>query len=255
MVIINSSITLISQNDPWIQINIPFTINVPTTMNLTFSMSSNPTQVWFSGVSITPVGSNPDPPPEEPPIPTPSSIFMDEGGLVLNGHFFSPDISTSSNSVLQISHWTKTGNNIGINDLDVAGITKVGLPSSITQAIYINQVADAVTRSISQEITFPSAGNYELIFYILETNSVNFLLVSLGSTILQTVSYPEINVWYKYVIPFKVATDTLIQTLKFQQTTTIFSNQMITGVSIYSKDYTLDLFLEWIPDENNNRIL
>ena len=154
--------------------------------------------------------------------------------LVANGNFDSPDITTAADAGIAITNWTKSWTNIGLLDMIISGYTRVGLPSSITQTVFLFQ-ATADIRSLTQSITFPIAGNYVLTFYAYaDSLNTNQFQASIGSTILQSILFPASGVWYKYVVPFTISNTQLTQTLKFQ---TIQNNgegsiQRFGGVSI-----------------------
>lgn len=166
--------------------------------------------------------------------------------LVQNGNFDNPDITVSAN-VVTINNWTKVSGTSGIIDMYVNGSTysHSGLPSSITQAAYIN-VSIAGTSSISQSITFPYSGNYVLSLWVSQNtfsfNVNNKLVASVGAIVSKTMNVNAINdPWTQYFIPFYVNNTQLTQTLLLDtnntgSTSTNGQNMWVTGVSIIYND-------------------
>ena len=95
-----------------------------------------------------------------------------------------------------------------------------------------------------------------IIFWVRPNLAVNTntLTITLGSVISNTIDYvantPTGN-WVQYQYPFYIKTPSTLLLNFLQGPTPLFAEVFgITGVSIVSTDYTLDLYLEWIPDED-----
>jgi hypothetical protein len=114
------------------------------------------------------------------------------------------------------------------------------------------------TSILKQTITFPTSGNYLLTYYWIRPSSNsaydNTLLTTLGSIVSNPISIkatdPVNPLWVQILIPFSIKTAST-QELKFSSGTTPSYNESfhISGVSIVSTDYMLDLYFEWIPDD------
>ena len=173
--------------------------------------------------------------------------------LVKNGNFDSPDITGYSSATLP-TNWTATNSQYGI--LDGASANLTGLPSTILQLIVLS-----TTGNMSQSITFTTVGNYVLSFWtrVNADTAVPFFTnqtinVNLGTILTNSTTYTSRDdPWKQVIIPFTISSPNTTATLTFAMSN---ENTQVwfTGVSIVSTDYTLDLYLEWIPDEDVKKI-
>ena len=110
--------------------------------------------------------------------------------------------------------------------------------------------------TIQQTITFPKAGNYVLSFWGAGSTTWNPsypVNVSIGSIASSSVFYDVNSPWRQDFIPFSVNSSQLSQGLTVSTcgfNSGIFS-VAVSNVVISSTDYTLDLFFEWIPDDED----
>ena len=107
-----------------------------------------------------------------------------------------------------------------------------------------------LTSRLYQDVVFPADGNYLLTYWVRPNLAVNnnTLTITLGSVVSNTIDYvantPAGN-WVQYQYPFYIKTPSTLLLNFLQGPTPAFAEVFgITGVSIVSTDYTLDLYLE-----------
>ena len=109
-----------------------------------------------------------------------------------------------------------------------------GLPGTIQQFVYITNNSS----SLSQTITFPTAGNYILSFWTSNDSSLfsstMSLVASVGAIVSTTIQYTVNDTWTQYSLPFTLNSSQLSQTLTFTNTASATSQLWLTGVSIVS---------------------
>ena len=109
-----------------------------------------------------------------------------------------------------------------------------GLPNTLLQFAYITNNSS----SLSQTITFPTAGNYILSFWTSNDSSLFSntmrLVASVGAIASKTIDYTVNDTWIQYTLPFTLNSGQLTQTLSLQNTASATSQMWVTGVSIVS---------------------
>ena len=161
--------------------------------------------------------------------------------LVKNGNFDKQTLTGNAQSGVP-TDWTCL-NTPGIASFSV--YRRDAVPASITQFAYFTNT------TLSQIINFPKSGNYILSYWLAFNSSNNESTITIGSLI-SNKFLPNtftISKWNNYQTPFYVSSGNLTQQLSFKVTVL---DDWLTGVSIVpvAFDYTLDLYLEWIPDDN-----
>ena len=181
--------------------------------------------------------------------------------LVKNGYFLNgaKGISTVADNWT----WNNQGNggifNYTTLDGAYANNRTVQQPPTGSGINYFHLFTDfgaTVPVTIQQTITFPKAGNYVLSFWGAGSTvwTPSFPVnVSIGSIASNTVFYDVNSPWRQDFIPCSVNSAQLSQVLTVSTCgfNSGISSVAVSNVVVSSNDYTLDLYLEWIPDEED----
>ena len=152
--------------------------------------------------------------------------------LVNNGYMF------GTNGSPTLDGWTRTDGYVR------------ALTNPISNFYYGIATNNNLTSRLYQDVVFPADGNYLLTYWVRPNLAVNnnTLTITLGSVVSNTIDYvantPAGN-WVQYQYPFYIKTPSTLLLNFLQGPTPAFAEVFgITGVSIVSTDYTLDLYLE-----------
>jgi hypothetical protein len=243
--LVNQTIYYDKSNGEWRQYIISFTVKSPTTARFTFYSPGYGRDVGLILANV--------------------SIFnADPVNLVQNGLFLSP--SAIINGVAP-DNWTLTGYTTGNFQIATNGLGDVESPTPKPAGIGQYLFFRASGSTISQNIFFPTAGNYNITYWgamrVGNTIDGMNIVFTITGTSVSSQKVPITSTgWVKYSIPFSVSSQST-QTLSITTYQAIYNNAgaLISGVSIVSTDtvpnYTLDLYFEWIEDdtvEKNKRL-
>ena len=183
--------------------------------------------------------------------------------LVKNGNFLNgaKGISTVADNWT----WNNQGNGGIFNNTTLNGaytnnrtVSAYPTGSGINYFHLFTDFGATVPVTIQQTITFPKAGNYVLSFWGAGStvwNPAFAVNVSIGSIAANSVFYAASSPWRQDFIPFSVNSSQLSQVLTIS--TCGFNSGdfsvVVSNVVITSNDYCLDLFLEWIPEEEEKK--